>query len=137
MLQRMFPLLMFTPTLTRTHTHHQVFAVKAKFTYPFGKQVLQNKYNFAGILGGACFGMFIIYTPPLHTVFGGSKNLSPLYWLIPVGFGVLVLAWASIRVVLMRKSIARARVEDIKGLMMCTCIFMCTIKRSKEANNRS
>ncbi|KAJ7067761.1 aminophospholipid-transporting P-type ATPase [Mycena belliarum] len=95
-----------------------VFAVKAKFTFPFGKHVIGNKLNFAGIVAGACLGMFIIYTPPLHVVFGGSVHLSPLYWLIPFAFGVLLLVWASIRVLLLRKSIETARVKDIKGLMM-------------------
>jgi sodium/potassium-transporting ATPase subunit alpha len=96
-----------------------VFAVKAKFTFPFGKAVVGNKLNFAGIVAGAVLGMFIIYTPPLHVVFGGSVHLSPLYWLIPVGFGCLLLAWASIRVLILRKSIEDSRVKDIKGLMMC------------------
>ena len=64
--------------------------------------------------------MFIVYTPPLHVVFGGSVHLSPLYWLIPVAFGVLLLVWASIRVLLLRKGIEQSRVKDIKGLMMCT-----------------
>ncbi|KAI0657213.1 aminophospholipid-transporting P-type ATPase [Cubamyces menziesii] len=95
-----------------------VFAVKAKFRFPFGKSIVGNYYNFAGILGGACLGIFIIYTPPLHVVFGGSFHLSPLYWLIPAAFGVLLLVWASIRVLLMRKSIEQSRVKDIKGLMM-------------------
>ncbi|KAL0947648.1 hypothetical protein HGRIS_013735 [Hohenbuehelia grisea] len=95
-----------------------VYAVKAKFTFPFGKRTIANKWNLAGIIGGACFGMFIIYTPPLHVVFGGSVHLSPLWWLIPMGFGSLILAWASIRVVLLRKSIAESKVKDIKGLMM-------------------
>ncbi|KAJ3878893.1 aminophospholipid-transporting P-type ATPase [Lentinula edodes] len=95
-----------------------VFAVKAKFSFPFGKRILGNKWNFAGILGGACLGMFIVYTPPLHVVFGGSVHLSPLYWLIPVAFGCLLLVWTSIRVVLLRKSIQSSRVKDIKGLMM-------------------
>ncbi|RPD59319.1 aminophospholipid-transporting P-type ATPase [Lentinus tigrinus ALCF2SS1-7] len=95
-----------------------VFAVKAKFRFPFGKSIVGNYYNFAGIIAGACLGMFIVYTPPLHVVFGGSVHLSPLYWLIPVGFGVLLLVWASIRVLLMRKSIEQSRVKDIKGLMM-------------------
>ena len=63
--------------------------------------------------------MFIVYTPPLHVVFGGSFRLSPLYWLIPIAFGVLLLVWASIRVLLMRKGIEQSRVKDIKGLMMC------------------
>ncbi|KAK7037531.1 hypothetical protein VNI00_011023 [Paramarasmius palmivorus] len=95
-----------------------VFAVKAKLSFPFGKSIIGNKWNFAGILAGACLGMFIIYTPPLHVVFGGSFHLSPLYWLIPMAFGVVLLVWASIRVVLLRKSIQNARVKDIKGLMM-------------------
>jgi sodium/potassium-transporting ATPase subunit alpha len=97
----------------------QVFAVKAKFSFPFGKSIVGNKYNFLGILAGACLGMFIVYTPPLHVVFGGSVHLSPLYWLIPCAFGVLLLVWASIRVLLLRKSIEQSRVKDIKGLMMC------------------
>ncbi|KAJ3517123.1 hypothetical protein NLJ89_g701 [Agrocybe chaxingu] len=95
-----------------------VFAVKARLSYPFGKRVVANKWNFAGILSGACLGMFIIYTPPLHIVFGGSFHLSPLYWLIPVGFGWILLAWSSLRVVLLRKSIEHMQVKDIKGLMM-------------------
>ena len=67
--------------------------------------------------------MFVIYTPPLHVVFGGTQHLSPLYWLIPVAFGCLLLVWASIRVLLMRKSVENARVKDIKGLMMCEWDF--------------
>jgi len=116
-----------------------VFAVKARFRvrsisvpppyrhvphfppqFPFGRQAVGNKWNFAGILAGAALGMFIIYTPPLHVVFGGSKNTSPLYWLISFAFGLLLLAWASIRVLFMRRGIEQAKVKDIKGLMMCT-----------------
>jgi len=95
--------------------------VKARLSYPFGKRVIANKWNFAGILAGACLGMFIIYTPPLHVVFGGSFHLSPLYWLIPVAFGILLLAWASLRVIMLRRSIEHMKVKDIKGLMMCMC----------------
>ncbi|RXW15573.1 hypothetical protein EST38_g10279 [Candolleomyces aberdarensis] len=95
-----------------------VFAVKARLSFPFGKRVIMNKWNFFGILAGACLGMFIVYTPPLHVVFNGSYHLSPLYWLIPMGFGVLILAWASLRVVILRNSVEHLRVRDIKGLMM-------------------
>ncbi|KAF9557188.1 aminophospholipid-transporting P-type ATPase [Agrocybe pediades] len=101
-----------------------VFAVKARLSYPFGRRVVANKWNFAGILAGACLGMFIVYTPPLHVVFGGSFHLSPLYWLIPVAFGVLLLAWSSLRVVLLRKSVDHMKVKDIKGLMMCKCFYL-------------
>ncbi|EJD46213.1 P-type cation-transporting ATPase [Auricularia subglabra TFB-10046 SS5] len=95
-----------------------VFAVKARLKFPFGKRVVSNKYNFLGILFGACLGVFIIYTPPLHVVFGGSFHLLPLYWLIPFAFGALLLVWSTLRVVVLRKSIEDARVKDISGLMM-------------------
>jgi sodium/potassium-transporting ATPase subunit alpha len=95
-----------------------VFAVKARFTFPFGRQVVRNPYNFAGILAGAVLGIFVIYTPPLHVVFGGTYKLSPLYWLIPVAYGILLLAWASLRVVIGRRGLAATRVKDIQGLQM-------------------
>lgn len=95
-----------------------VFAVKAKFRLPFGKAIVSNKYNFLGIFAGGAFVMFLVYTPPFHSVFGGSHKLLPLYWLIPIAFGCLILVWASIRVLLARRSIERTRVKDIKGLMM-------------------
>ncbi|EAU81965.2 Na+/K+ ATPase alpha subunit isoform 3 [Coprinopsis cinerea okayama7 len=95
-----------------------VFAVKARLSFPFGKRIVSNKWNFLGILAGACLGMFIIYTPPLHVVFGGSYRLSPLYWLVPIAFGVLLLAWASLRVVLLRSSVEHMKVRDVSGLMM-------------------
>jgi len=95
-----------------------IFAVKARFTFPFGKQVLRNKWNFFGLIAGACLGIFIVYTPPLHVVFGGTDKLSPVYWLISFGFGFVLLGWASIRVLLMRRGLQMGRVKDITGLMM-------------------
>jgi hypothetical protein len=120
--------------LQRTHhcshlsifTHNtlfQVFAVKARITYPFGRSTISNKWNFLGIFAGATLGMMIVYIPPFHWVFGGSHRLSPVYWLIPMAFGVLLLAWASLRVVLLRKSNERARARDIRGLVMCECLI--------------
>ncbi|KIJ37036.1 hypothetical protein M422DRAFT_260417 [Sphaerobolus stellatus SS14] len=37
-----------------------VFAVKARFSFPFGRQTIGNPYNFTGIFAGACLGIFII-----------------------------------------------------------------------------
>jgi len=95
-----------------------VFAVKAKVRFPFGKSIVGNKYNFIGIVAGGALVMFVIYTPPFHSVFGGSHKLLPLYWLIAIAFGFLTLAWASIRVLLARRSIEQTRVKDIQGLKM-------------------
>lgn len=88
-------------------------------SYPFGRRVIANKWNFVGIFAGACLSIFLIYTPPLRVVFGGSYRLSPLYWLVPLAFGAVLLVWASLRVVLLRRTVEDAKVKDIKGLMMC------------------
>ena len=93
--------------------------MKAKYRFPFGKNIVSNKYNFIGIITGGALVMFVIYTPPLHAVFGGSHKLLPLYWLIPIAFGFLILAWASFRVILARRSMEQTRVKDIRGLSMC------------------
>lgn len=114
-----FNVRLFLLDYTPSYAYHQLFAVKAKLSFPFGRQVVSNVWNFVGIMAGACLGIFIIYTPPLHYVFGGSYHLLPLYWLIPMAFGVLLLIWSSLRVLLMRKSLNKAKVRDIKGLMMC------------------
>ncbi|KAK7034669.1 hypothetical protein VNI00_012311 [Paramarasmius palmivorus] len=92
-----------------------IFAVKARLTMPFGRRAIGNYYNFLGLLAGVCLGMFVIYTPPLHVVFGGSYKTLPLYWLIPFGFGFVLLGWACVRVLLLKKSVESAKVKDIKG----------------------
>lgn len=81
--------------------------------------------------------MFIIYTPPLHVVFGGSYHLSPIYWLIPAAFGCLLLAWASLRVVFLRKSIEDAKVKPIKGLKMCTLLRFLFVRVDADTALRS
>ncbi|CAH7688077.1 hypothetical protein PPACK8108_LOCUS22980 [Phakopsora pachyrhizi] len=95
-----------------------MFAVKARLKFPFGKSVVSNPYNFAGALAGAVLAVFIIYVPPLRTVFGASYKTLPLFWLIPIGFGFVILAWASARVLVIRKQVALAAVKPPKGLMM-------------------
>jgi len=108
-----------------------MFAVKSKFKIPFGLPFVRNPYNFAGIFGGACLAMFIIYTPPLHHVFGGTYKTSVLYWLIPIGFGCLLLAWASLRVFILRRSLSQSMVKEPKGLMMFPTMRTLSVKRQQ------
>ncbi|SCV71466.1 BQ2448_3054 [Microbotryum intermedium] len=100
-----------------------IFASKAKFLPPFGKHVVSNYYNFAGIFGGAVVAMFVIYTPPLHAAFGGSYKLSPLYWLIPIAFGCLLLAWSTARVYLTRRVLEKTHVKALPKLMMHPTVY--------------
>lgn len=57
---------------------------------------------------------------PLHTVFGGTYLLSPLYWLIPVAFGCVLLAWSTARVYITRRALSASSVKPVEGLQMCT-----------------
>jgi len=106
-----------------------MFAVKSKFRAPFGWPFVRNYYNFAGIFGGACLAMFIIYTPPLHHVFGGTYKTSPLYWLIPIGFGCVLLAWASLRVVLLKRTLHHSIVKPPRGLQMFPTMRTLSVRR--------
>ena len=54
----------------------------------------------------------------LYAVFHGSYKTLPLFWLIPIAFGVLILAWASLRVLWLRKSLAASAVKAPSGLKM-------------------
>ncbi|KNZ44478.1 hypothetical protein VP01_911g1 [Puccinia sorghi] len=95
-----------------------MFAVKAKLKFPFGKAAVGNKWNFVGALAGAILAAFIIYVPPLRVVFGASHRILPLFWLIPIGFGFVILLWASIRVLFLRKKLLSSSVQPPKGLNM-------------------
>jgi sodium/potassium-transporting ATPase subunit alpha len=65
----------------------QIFAIKVHFMLSLSKQVVSNKYDFAGIFAG----MFNICTPPPHVVFVGLHCSIPLYRLNPAVFGILLL----------------------------------------------
>lgn len=95
-----------------------MFAVKARLKFPFGKAVVGNKWNFAGAIAGAFLAVLIIYIPPFRTVFGASHKTLPLFWLIPIAFGFVILAWASARVLVIRRGLLGATVKPPTGLMM-------------------
>ncbi|KAG0148852.1 hypothetical protein CROQUDRAFT_40800 [Cronartium quercuum f. sp. fusiforme G11] len=95
-----------------------MFAVKARLKFPFGKAAIGNKWNFVGAIAGAFLAVFIIYVPPLRTVFGASYKTLPLFWLIPIAFGFFILAWASGRVLVIRRGLLGATVKPPSGLMM-------------------
>jgi sodium/potassium-transporting ATPase subunit alpha len=95
-----------------------LFACKTRFTLPFGKYMFANKATFYCILAGASLAAFVIYTPGVETVFKTSKSLSPLYWLIPMGFGFLLIGYASLRMIVRRKIKPVQWNPEIHGLQM-------------------
>ncbi|KAJ3343104.1 hypothetical protein HDU83_005809 [Entophlyctis luteolus] len=79
-----------------------LFASKCRTTLPFGQYVFMNKKSFISVLTGGLFAAFIVYTPGVLVVFGTSQNLDPLYWLIGIAFGVFIIMYASIRLLIVR-----------------------------------
>ncbi|KAF2668238.1 P-type cation exchange, alpha subunit of ATPase [Microthyrium microscopicum] len=95
-----------------------LFACKTRFTLPFGKYMFANRVTFYSILGGACLAVFIIYTPGVEVVFKTSRSLSPLYWLIPIAFGFVIIAYASLRLIISRKAKPIKWNPEVSGLQM-------------------
>jgi sodium/potassium-transporting ATPase subunit alpha len=95
-----------------------LFACKTRLTLPFGKYMFANRMTFYSILGGSSLAAFIIYTPGVETVFKTSRSLSPLYWLIPMAFGFVLIAYASARMIVRRRTKPIKWNPDIQGLQM-------------------
>lgn len=77
-----------------------LFACKTRLTLPFGRYMFANVRTFYCILAGAGLAAFIVYTPGVEVVFGTSRSLSPLYWLVPMAFGCLLIAYATLRMLI-------------------------------------
>jgi sodium/potassium-transporting ATPase subunit alpha len=95
-----------------------IFACKSRLKMPFGKYMFANRATFYSIIGGASLGCFIIYTPGVEVVFKTSRALSPLYWLIPMAFGFVVIAYACLRILIRRNIKPIKWNPDIHGLQM-------------------
>jgi sodium/potassium-transporting ATPase subunit alpha len=95
-----------------------LFACKARLGYPWGKYMFANRATFYCVLAGASLAVFVIYTPGVEVVFGTTRHLSPLYWLIPFGFGFVIIAYASLRMFVRLKRSPIRWNPEISGLQM-------------------
>ncbi|KAF9956303.1 hypothetical protein BGZ72_002842 [Mortierella alpina] len=99
-----------------------LFACKVRYRLPFGAYMFSNVRTFVGILFGCALGFFIVYTPGVHVVFGTSPKTPFLYLLIPVGFGVLIILYASLRQLVLRRLRPTPWNEEVVGLNMTPTI---------------
>ena len=95
-----------------------LFACKSRLMLPFGRYMFSNHKTFYCIIAGAALAAFIIYTPGVEMVFGTSRSLIPVYWLIPMGFGCILIAYATIRMIIIRKARPIKWNPEITGLQM-------------------
>jgi len=113
-----------------------LFACKTRLTLPFGKYMFANRATFYCILGGASLATFVIYTPGVETVFKTTRSLSPLYWLIPWAFGVVIIGYASLRMIVRRRTKPIKWNPEIRGLQMYPTIrtFASMSRRSSRSH---
>lgn len=95
-----------------------LFACKARLRLPYGRYMFANRATFYCIAAGVALAAFIIYTPGVEVVFKTSKSLNPLYWLIPLAFGAFIIAYASVRMIIRRKTKPTQWNPEINGLQM-------------------
>lgn len=109
-----------------------LFACKTRLTLPFGKYMFANRATFYCILSGAALAAFIIYTPGVEYVFKTSRSLSPLYWLVPLAFGLFIVGYAALRMIVRRWTKPVKWNPEIQGLQMYPTIrtYMSTSARS-------
>ncbi|KAJ2781370.1 hypothetical protein GGI15_003236 [Coemansia interrupta] len=100
-----------------------LFICKARLRLPFGRFMFRNKRTFLGFGAGLLLLAFVTYVPPLNTVFNTSYKSIPLYWLIAVGFGFVLLAYATARLLVLRKSRPIKWNNTIQGLHMHPTIW--------------
>ncbi|KXS21130.1 hypothetical protein M427DRAFT_93562 [Gonapodya prolifera JEL478] len=105
-----------------------LFLVKAKLSLPWGWFMISNKYSYPCILFATLIAMFIVYPPFMNIPFSTSWRLSPLLWLIPIGWGFVMWAYVALRIVVLRKIRPIKYSQDIAGLQMFPtrwCKFGC------------
>ncbi|CAI2191862.1 11376_t:CDS:2 [Funneliformis geosporum] len=100
-----------------------LFACKGRHRFPFGRYMFSNYRNFIGVVLGAAFAMCIVYIPPFNVAFVTRYTLNPIFWLIPIGFGVLILVYACIRVLVLRKWHPKRLNAEVLGLDLSPTIY--------------
>lgn len=101
-----------------TQQMFNLFACKTRLTLPFGKYMFANHATFYCILAGSSLAAFIIYTPGVEYVFKTSRSLSPLYWLIPMAFGFVIIGYAALRMIIRRRTKPIQWNPEVEGLRM-------------------
>ena len=77
-----------------------------------------NRATFYCIIAGAALAAFIVYTPGVEVVFGTTRSLLPLYWLVPMAFGCVLIVYATARRLIGLKTSPVKWNPEIDGLQM-------------------
>ena len=94
-----------------------LFICKARLGYPIGRYMFENVKSFIGIALGAGVVFIFVYVPPLNEPLG-TYFVSPLLWLVPMAFGVVLWVYSIIRTAIAQYRSPIKYSDEITGLMM-------------------
>ncbi|RKP34367.1 hypothetical protein BJ085DRAFT_21450 [Dimargaris cristalligena] len=100
-----------------------LFACKTRLRLPLGRIVLRNRATFIGIFGGVALAMLVVYVPPFNYVFLSNYHLSPIYWLVPMAFGFVIIIYACLRMLVLRYIRPIKWSPEISGLQMYPTVW--------------
>ncbi|KAJ3106061.1 hypothetical protein HDU97_007064 [Phlyctochytrium planicorne] len=95
-----------------------LFACKARLRYPVGRFMVQNDKTWYSLLAGIAFGVLIVYTPFMNSLFGTSMYLNPSYLAIPFAFGFLIWIYRGARRAVLDLISPLKRNKTIENLQM-------------------
>ncbi|KAI8806824.1 hypothetical protein BJ742DRAFT_758376 [Cladochytrium replicatum] len=95
-----------------------LFACKARLELPYGRFMFRNRNTWFSLLAGVIFTTVVVYTPLGNDLFLTSWRLNPIFLLIPVSFGFLVLIYSAIRKIILRRVSPTKWSDPIQGLNM-------------------
>ncbi|KAL7754384.1 hypothetical protein RI367_000365 [Sorochytrium milnesiophthora] len=79
------------------HQMWNLLACKFRLRSPFSMHIFRNNYTWLSMISGVLFGVFIVYTPGVKTLFGTSGAFNPVYYLVPIGTGFLLFCYSALR----------------------------------------
>ncbi|KAF2433374.1 hypothetical protein EJ08DRAFT_584098, partial [Tothia fuscella] len=95
-----------------------LFACKRRRHIPFGRYMFANWVTFLSAIVGGGLAVIIIYVPKMGVVFKTTQSLWAPYLLMPIAFGLVIIAYASLRVLVVRRSWPVKWQADIPGLQL-------------------
>ena len=80
-----------------------LFVQKHRYSYPYGKDMLKNKWTWVGIGAGAAISALIVYIPFINSHVFGAYPFPPLAFLAPIALGIILFAYEFTRRFLRKK----------------------------------
>lgn len=80
-----------------------IFIQKHRYSYPYGKDMLKNKWTWIGIGAGVAISAFIVYIPFINSHVFGAYPFPPIAFVAPIAMGIFLFAYEFTRRFLRKK----------------------------------